>query len=245
MAGAGDVNSDGIDDLIVGAPARYFDRRGSAYVLFGGTASSTVDLASLGERGFKIAGATASEDFGSAVAGGGDTNGDGRDDLLVGAPGASVGGLDRSGSAVIVFGRDETSTVSIRSLEGSGYRISGATPFDATGTSVSVVGDINNDGRDEAVLGAPFASNNGRTESGSVYVVPGKTSDSSVYVGKLRKGYRVDGESKFDFFGWSVSALPDVNGDARDDVIGGAPEAGHRSRAASGTAYIVLAPPRS
>ena len=91
VAGAGDVNGDGIDDLIVGAPSRSGRQlAGESYVVFGtdtGFAAS-LDLAALdGSNGFRLDGIDADDDSGFSVAGAGDVNGDGFDDLIVGAPG--------------------------------------------------------------------------------------------------------------------------------------------------------------
>lgn len=242
VSGAGDVNGDNKNDLVVGAPATYFDKRGASYVVFGGGPSADIDLASLGARGFKIAGGAAEDNFGRAVSGGGDVNGDGLDDVLIGAPTKSASGREDSGAAFLVFGRSETTKVRVRALESDGYRIKGARRFERAGAAVSIADDINGDGRDETVVGAPFASYNGRIESGSAYVVRGKRSNSSLDLRTLHKGYRVDGEARNDLFGWSVSGLPDIGGDRLGDFIGGATEATQRDRPSSGAAYIVQAP---
>ncbi|MGB3517820.1 MAG: integrin alpha, partial [Elainellaceae cyanobacterium] len=106
VSGAGDINGDGIDDLILGAP--YADNNGnysgSSYVVFGGSGfDATLNLSTLdGSNGFRLDGAEG-DFFGRSVSGAGDINGDGIDDLIIGASSADSNG-SRSGSSYVVFG---------------------------------------------------------------------------------------------------------------------------------------------
>ncbi|HSH04226.1 MAG TPA: cadherin domain-containing protein, partial [Anaerolineae bacterium] len=108
VSSAGDINGDGIDDLIIGAdgadPNGNFS--GSSYVVFGsgGEFSSTLNLSSLnGINGFRIDGAATFDRSGFSVSSAGDINGDGIDDLIIGANGADPNG-NYSGSSYVVFG---------------------------------------------------------------------------------------------------------------------------------------------
>ncbi|MDA9553671.1 hypothetical protein N9R64_04110, partial [Emcibacteraceae bacterium] len=108
VSSAGDINGDGYDDLIIGAP--YSDPNGgssgSSYVVFGGAANmgATVDLSDLdGTNGFRLDGVTAEIASGGSVSSAGDVNGDGYDDLIIGAWAADTNGSN-SGSSYVVYG---------------------------------------------------------------------------------------------------------------------------------------------
>jgi Ca2+-binding RTX toxin-like protein len=126
---AGDVNGDGVDDLLIGAPLAdpNGDYSGASYVVFGGAgvgSGGNLELSSLdGTNGFRLSGIAAYDYSGRAVSRAGDVNGDGVDDLLIGAGGADPNG-DRSGASYVVFGR---------------------TPVTCSGLPATVVGTFGND----------------------------------------------------------------------------------------------------
>ncbi|MEQ9669801.1 integrin alpha [Coleofasciculus sp. G2-EDA-02] len=134
------INGDGIDDLIIGA--RFADNNGrnsgSSYVVFGSrdSFSSTLDLSQLdGSNGFRLDGTPTVVEFGSSVSSAGDINGDGIDDLIIGAYTAGPG------FSYVVFGsRDGVKAIlNLSGLDGSnGFRLDGAARGEQSGRSVSM-----------------------------------------------------------------------------------------------------------
>jgi FG-GAP repeat len=203
--------------------------------------AAVVDLASA-PGSVRIDGA-ASEDIGGfSVAAAGDVNGDGVADLIVGAPFADNNGRPLSGSAYVVFGGQSPADVDLQDLGAAGFRIDGAASADRAGNSVAAAGDVNGDGRADLIVGAPFANNTGRPDSGSAYVVLGGRNPGDVDLGSLgpAAGFRIDGAASEDQAGNSVAAAGDVNGDGRADLIVGALGADNNGRPASGSAYVVF-----
>jgi FG-GAP repeat/Putative Ig domain len=243
VAGAADVNGDGRADLVVGAPYSGANGRtfsGSAYVVFGKSSTAGVDLATLGENGFRIDGATAYDWTGTSVAGAGDVNGDGRADVVVGAPYADRNEWYSVGAAYVVFGKSSTPAVDLTALGDNGFRINGANALDTAGASIAGPGDVNGDGRADILVGAPGASNNGRVGSGSAYAVYGKASSSAVDLATLGDhGFRVDGAQVNYETGHSVAGAGDVNGDGRPDILVGAPNASANVYGSEGSTYLV------
>jgi FG-GAP repeat protein/Big-like domain-containing protein len=245
VAGAGDVNGDGRPDFVVGAPDADNNGRansGSAYVVYGGNDPANVDLQQLGDAGFRVDGASAGDNVGLGVAGAGDLNGDGIDDLLVGAPFADQPKM-AAGSVYVLYGQHAadlpdldlagiTTTPSAR-----GVRIEGFGEADNLGTSVAAAGDVNGDGRPDVLLAAPFASNNGRSVSGSVYVLYGGNGLAGINLGNLGEdGFRIDAAEEDDHLGLAAAAgTGDFNGDGVGDVIVGALHSGKDA----GAAYVV------
>ena len=152
---------------------------GASYVVFGQTAPfvSSVSLSTLnGSNGFRLDGVCNSDWSGYSVSGAGDVNGDGIDDLIIGAKQADPVS-DNEGSSYVVFGRTApfASSVSLSALNGNnGFRLDGVNSNDKSGQPVSGAGDINGDGADDLIIGAPFADPVSNNE-GSSYVVFGET----------------------------------------------------------------------
>ena len=181
-----------------------------------------------GSNGFRLDGVTEGDFSGNSVSNAGDVNGDGFDDVIVGALRADLNGNRDSGSSYVVFGQASgfSATMDLSSLDGSdGFRLDGEAAYNISGSSVSNAGDVNGDGFDDVIVGARHANPNGGT-SGSSYVVLGKASGFSATMDLSsldgNNGFRLDGEAAGDGSGNSVSTAGDVNGDGFDDVIVGA-----------------------
>lgn len=256
VSSAGDINGDGVDDLVIGAPGDSdysFSNGGSkSYVVFGGAgvgAGGSIELSSLnGVNGFVIDEASSGDESGSSVAGVGDVNGDGVDDLLIGAPKAGPNG-NSSGESYVVFGGvgvggGSGGQFAAGSLNGTdGFIINGANAHGQIGRAASFIGDVNDDGVNDMVIGASAASPNG-IHSGESYVVFGGAGVGAGGAFELSSlngasGFVINGVNARDFSGVSVSSAGDINGDGVGDLVIGAhgadPNGGY-----SGASYVVF-----
>jgi hypothetical protein len=198
------------------------------------------DLAS--DVHLRIDGAIGGGRAGAAVAGAGDVNGDGRGDVVVGAPQETARGRSGSGSAYVIFGTESPTTVDLAQVGARGFRIDGAAAGDRLGTAVGGAGDVNGDGLADVVLGAPEADARGRGGSGTAFVVFGRreTSGAVDLAALAGAGFRIDGAAALDNAGAAVAGAGDVNGDGRADVVVGAPQAGNNARPGSGSAHVLI-----
>lgn len=229
---SGDFNGDGAADLLLGAP--YSDGPGAARtdggeaVILYGPIDSDIDLAQA-QPDVRIMGASPGDMLGVGVAAG-DLNGDGVDDAIVGAPGSN--GLPEvrtdMGEAYVVFGRsDLPSTIDTRAAEYD-FLLQPAEGFSSAGKTFAVA-DVNGDGIDDLIAGAPYAGRvegtppgSPRTTVGEVYIIYGSPDlAGTASVAKGDQDVRLSGVNIYDQFGGSV-AVGDVSGDGVPDIIVGA-----------------------
>ena len=247
VSNAGDVNNDGIDDLIVGAETADPNggESGETYVIFGQSSfAATVELSALdGSNGFTLNGIDAQDYSGVSVSSAGDVNNDGFDDLIVGAYRAAPNGNSYAGESYVVFGQSNfAATVEFSDLNGTnGFTLNGIDADDGSGRSVSSAGDVNNDGFDDLIIGARLADPNGG-RSGETYVIFGQSSfAATVEFSALggTDGFTVNGIDAYDYSGASISSAGDVNNDGFDDLIVGAYRADPNGTN-SGETYVIF-----
>jgi FG-GAP repeat len=238
VAALGDVNGDGIGDLLVGAPRTSLSGRGrsagAAYVVFGARDGGTVDLSAPGRRAAVVMGAGHGYHAGSAVAALGDVDGDGRREAVVGAPGATVDGRTGAGAVYVVLSSRLAGGADLARPADFGYEIDGASPASATGAAIAGARDMNGDGLPEVIVGARGL--------GATYMVWGRRDRAPVDLAALGdQGFAVlDGAGEG--AGAAVADAGDVNGDGIPDLVIGAPDADANGRALSGSAYVVFGP---
>ena len=221
VSDAGDVNNDGYDDILIETDGVYL-------VLGSSTGISDMNLSSADAT---LAGEHADDWAGSSFSAAGDANGDGYDDVLVGAPYEKTGGLD-AGAAYLVL--SSSSGISDMSLSGADAKLTGEFAGDHAGDSVASAGDVNNDGYADILVGA-WAADTGGTRAGAAYLVLGSSSGISDM--NLSSAYaKLTGEYTADYAGDSVASAGDVNNDGYSDILVGA----RGSWSFKGTAYLVL-----
>ncbi|MBI2340163.1 MAG: FG-GAP repeat protein [Deltaproteobacteria bacterium] len=230
VSSAGDVNCDGTDDVIIGAPFNDdgASNAGAAFVVFGPVTSSV----NLGSADIEWTGEAASDYAGYDVAGAGDLNGDGCDDVLIGAIYQDATGTN-AGRVYLFYG---SSSLAGGSLSTSDVLYDGTNAGDYAGTSVAGAGDVNGDGYDDILIGAP-GNDLFRLNAGAVYLVFGSSSLTNMVL--TGADVRFFGEYKSDYAGTAVSGAGDFNGDGLADILIGSWD-NNRGGNDSGAAYLIL-----
>ncbi len=204
----GDFDGDNLDDLAIGAynALNGSSRSGKTYIIYGKAIATkkTIDFA-YGEGDLMVHGENNKDGFGTSVESA-DLNGDGLDDLLVGAPFAAGDTLKNSGIVYVYFG----STEGISSTP-SGM-IYGQTEGERFGSDIAA-GDIFGDSKAEVVVGAYFSNTGDLEQAGKIYLFAGRDSYSKV----KRPTSTISGDMSMGWLGFTVD-VADVNGDGKGDV---------------------------
>lgn len=185
-----DVDGDGSEDFLVGAPGVYPDPRVPGQVLL--FSSRNLEVLRRFQTGM------VGDGFGLALAAAGDVDGDGRADVLIGAPMADPQGLEDAGS-VYLF-----SSASGELL----LRLDGAAPGDGFGSALSGGDDVDGDGRPEIFVGAPFADSGKALDGGSAFL----------YASRGELLLRVDGQTAGGHLGRRALLVGDLNSDSLSDI---------------------------
>ena len=250
---AGDVNGDGIEDLLlsaVGGDPNGVTDAGETYVIFGraGGFGTKFDLTTLdGTNGFRIDGLAMDDNSGAAINGAGDLNGDGFADLVIGAQFADPGGRQDAGSVYVVFGKASGFAASVNLSAPDGVNVSrldGAAAGDRLGSDVGSAGDFNGDGVADLIIGAWFADNGGLNNTGATYIVFGKKTGLAPVIDLAAlngtAGFTLLGVGADDRSGQEISGIGDFNRDGFDDVLIAAPGGDPVGAMEGGECYVVF-----
>ena len=246
VAAAGDINGDGLADMLIGCPGLdstlgALSATGRVYVVFGRTDPQDLDLANLGAAGFVVTGPTDTLNLGlplltsrpavfgerlqSAPLGQGpqDVNDDGLADIVIGDSAAKRGGQNATGATYVIYGKADSQTVDATALGSAGYVIRGDVSDSMSGYSATIAGDLDGDTVDDIVIGAPGQT---PTTGGRAYIVTGAPYDTNgtrtnadVDLGaSAGRAVTLTSGQTADRFGVAVSGLGDTNLDGSPDV---------------------------
>ena len=233
IAGGGDVDGDGFDDLVIGTNPGNGSTilRGMVYVVYGRSGLlGPLDIASDASTA-RVFGENNFDEFGSSVAIAGDVNGDGVADIIVGAPGFNGAG-DSLGRVYLILGPIAPVLTPIQLAVTKSW--TGDTDFASLGVAVSGVGDVNNDGYDDFLLGSP-RSGLGGANSGAAFLVLGRPLFDSTPEASINADAIYTGRA-FDRAGASLSRAGDANSDGFADFWIGSKQQGSTKR---GAAYLI------
>jgi hypothetical protein len=209
VATAGDVDGNGYADIIVGAyryrPAEQEPEVGAAYLFLG----SAYGLSTT--PSWMVPGPHKEAEYGFSVGTAGDVNGDGFDDVIVGAR-YYTEGQDHEGAAYVYYGSET-------GLSPAASWFYASDQADAhLGSAVGTAGDVNGDGYSDIVVGSPMYDA-GQTDEGVVFLFYGSDAGLSTTPDRV-----IEGDEGGALFGASVAGAGDVNGDGYDDIAVGAPQ---------------------
>ena len=234
---AGDVDGDGLDDILVTAIENDDGGldAGKVYLILGYSLRLR-DTINLSDAAYFFVAENEYDKAGISVSSAGDVDGDGLDDLLIGAINNDDGGLD-AGKVYLILGSSLGEDKAIN-LSSADYSFIGEEASDAAGVSVYSAGDVDGDGLSDILIGAPY-NDDSHSNAGKAYVILGSSLGSSSTIDLSTADYSFLGERVNDNAGFSVSSAGDVDADGFDDLLIGAYKNSDGGLKA-GKAYLIL-----
>ena len=210
LAAAGDVNHDGFDDILLGAPTAGSKGAGRAYVVYGRAKSAKVTLRALAakstERTFFDFDGADGDGAGNSVAGIGDLDGDGFSDFAVAASAAAP-----AGSVYVLYGGALSGGIALSALGAErGVTLTGDTS--PIGALISRAGDVNGDGTPDLLV-------SGSADNGRVYAVLGSSTLMPAVIDALPSLLKIDGDAQNEALPQSMDTVGHVTTDRRDEVV--------------------------
>jgi hypothetical protein len=240
VSGAGDLNRDGLDDLLISCPECDYGSQdsGQVYLILGRAAADWGRSFSLGNADASFVGEVPGDRVGRSATGVGDVNGDGYADFVIGSIANDQGGID-SGQSYLILGQAAADWGMRYSLSFADTSFVGEVAGDESGRRVSGAGDVNDDGYADLLIGASRSDQAG-VDAGKAYLILGKAvADWGMDYPLSQADASFVGEAAGDQAGRRVSGIGDFNEDGLADFVVGAPHS-DRAAEAAGAAYLIF-----
>lgn len=237
VAGAGDVDGDGDDDVMMSAIWNDDGgtNAGKTYIVLAKSLGTTTRI-DLADADYTFTGEAADDESGRSLAPAGDVDGDGKDDILIGAYYNDDGGSD-AGKVYLFLGKSLGSTADL-DVTDADYTFTGESAGDQAARSIATAGDVDDDGKDDLLIGAMFNDDAG-SSAGKAYLFLGKSLGSTADLDVSDADYTFEGEGTGDRFGAAVASAGDVDDDGMADLLFGAPS-NDDGASNAGKAYLIL-----